>query len=138
MTDTIHPSDGPQLALSAGPLADLTVVDLTRALAGPHAAMMLGDLGADVIKVESPVGGDDTRGWGPPFIEPTGAERESTYFLSANRNKKSVTLDLKSPLGRDALTELLRRADVLMENFRPGVLDRLGSPKKCCRNSTRA
>ncbi|ULN49718.1 CaiB/BaiF CoA transferase family protein [Mycolicibacterium goodii] len=126
MTNTIHPGDGPQMAPSAGPLADLTVVDLTRALAGPHAAMMLGDLGAEVIKVENPGGGDDTRGWGPPFIEPAGAERESTYFLSANRNKKSITLDLKAPTGREALAELLRRADVLMENFRPGVLDRLG------------
>lgn len=72
MTDTIHPSDGPQLALSAGPLADLTVVDLTRALAGPHAAMMLGDLGADVIKVESPVGGDDTAAGGHRSSNPPG------------------------------------------------------------------
>jgi crotonobetainyl-CoA:carnitine CoA-transferase CaiB-like acyl-CoA transferase len=109
----------------AGPLDGLLVVDLTRALAGPHAAMMLGDLGADVIKVESP-SGDDTRGWGPPFVYPDGAERESTYFLCANRNKKSVTLDLKTPSGHTALESLLRRADVLMENFRPGVLDRLG------------
>ena len=84
----------------SGPLHDVIVVDLTRALAGPHAAMMLGDLGADVIKVESPHGGDDTRGWGPPFVEPTleppNTQRESTYFLSTNRNKKSITLDLKS------------------------------------------
>ncbi|WP_081396067.1 CoA transferase [Mycobacterium colombiense] len=110
-----------------GPLAGLVVVDLTRALAGPHAAMMLGDLGADVIKVENPVGGDDTRGWGPPFVEPaTGGDRESTYFLCANRNKRSVTLDLKDAAGTAALRALLHRADVLMENFRPGVLDRLG------------
>src|SRR3984885_489370 len=109
-----------------GPLSGLVVVDLTRALAGPHAAMMLGDLGAEVLKVEHPDGGDDTRGWGPPFVEPDQGDRESTYFLSTNRNKKSVTLDLKDDAGRSALEALLSRADVLMENFRPGVLDRLG------------
>ncbi|SED00803.1 CaiB/BaiF CoA transferase family protein [Rhodococcus koreensis] len=109
-----------------GPLQGVVVVDLTRALAGPHAAMMLGDLGADVIKVETPHGGDDTRGWGPPFVEPADAPRESTYFLSTNRNKKSITLDLKAEDGRDTLESLIRRADVLMENFRTGVLDRLG------------
>ena len=109
-----------------GPLQGLLVVDLTRALAGPHAAMMLGDLGADVIKVENPRGGDDTRGWGPPFVEPEHGDRESTYFLCTNRNKKSVTLDLKEEAGRTALQALISRADVLMENFRPGVLDRLG------------
>jgi len=102
-------------------LSDVVVVDLTRALAGPHAAMMLGDLGARVIKVETPEGGDDSRGWGPPFVE-----GESTYYLSANRNKESVTADLKSTEGKDFLTKLVRRADVLIENFRPGVLDRLG------------
>jgi crotonobetainyl-CoA:carnitine CoA-transferase CaiB-like acyl-CoA transferase len=106
-------------------LSDLVVVDLTRALAGPQAAMMLGDLGARVIKLESPDGGDDSRGWGPPFVGPAEA-RESTYFLSANRNKESVTADLKSPEGKEFLTKLVRRADVLVENFRPGVLDRLG------------
>ena len=113
-------------AESAGPLHGLMVVDLTRALAGPHAAMMLGDLGAEVIKVENPDGGDDTRGWGPPFVDPEHGERESTYFLCANRNKKSVTLDLKEEAGKAALGALIGRADVLMENFRPGVLDRLG------------
>ncbi|MFC0626528.1 CaiB/BaiF CoA transferase family protein [Kribbella deserti] len=106
-------------------LSDLVVVDLTRALSGPHAAMMLGDLGARVIKVETPDGGDDSRGWGPPFAGPDDA-RESTYFLSANRNKESVTADLKSAEGKDFLTRLIRKADVLLENFRPGVLDRLG------------
>lgn len=110
----------------AGPLAGLQVVDLTRALAGPHAAMMLGDLGAEVIKVENPIGGDDTRGWGPPFVTPAVGEPESTYFLCTNRNKKSVTLDLKDEAGRTALESLLRRSDVLMENFRPGVMSRLG------------
>src|SRR6478735_3131888 len=114
-----------------GPLQGVVVVDLTRALAGPHAAMMLGDLGADVIKIETPHGGDDTRGWGPPFISPADAERESTYFLSANRNKRSITLDLKTDDGRLALEEIVKRADVLLENFRTGVLDRLGfSPQR--------
>jgi crotonobetainyl-CoA:carnitine CoA-transferase CaiB-like acyl-CoA transferase len=120
------PSPPPTASDAAGPLTGLTVIDLTRALAGPHAAMMLGDLGADVIKVENPEGGDDTRGWGPPFVTPEQGDRESTYFLCANRNKRSVTLDLKSADGIAALRALLRDADVLMENFRPGVLDRLG------------
>ncbi len=108
-----------------GPLDDVVVIDLTRALAGPHAAMMLGDLGARVIKVESPVAGDDSRTWGPPFLGPED-DPVSTYFLSCNRNKESVTADLKSDDGRDLLSRLVRRADVLLENFRPGVLDRLG------------
>ncbi|KHL03919.1 CaiB/BaiF CoA transferase family protein [Sinomonas humi] len=108
-----------------GPLAGTLVVDLSRALAGPHASMMLGDLGARVIKVERPDGGDDTRGWGPPFVD-TPEGRESTYFLSCNRNKESFRLDLKNEEGRNALRELVRRADVLVENFRPGTLDRLG------------
>ncbi len=113
----------------AGPLAGLLVVDLSRALAGPHAGMMLGDLGARVIKVEAPGAGDDTRGWGPPFVSPPGGGRqESTYFLSCNRNKESVAVDLKSDEGRRLLEALLRRADVMVENFRPGVLDRLGFP----------
>jgi len=107
------------------PLDGLLVVDLSRALAGPHATMMMGDLGARVIKIEAPAGGDDTRGWGPPFVGVAG-QRESTYFLSANRNKESIALDLKSEAGRGALAELVGRADVLVENFRTGVLDRLG------------
>jgi crotonobetainyl-CoA:carnitine CoA-transferase CaiB-like acyl-CoA transferase len=110
----------------SGPLDGVLVVDLTRALAGPHAAMMLGDLGARVIKVENPGAGDDTRGWGPPFVQPEGGDRESTYFLAANRNKESITLDLKDEADKAVLTELLRRADVLLENFRPGTLARLG------------
>lgn len=108
-----------------GPLDDVVVVDLSRALAGPHATMMLGDLGARVVKVEVPDRGDDTRGWGPPFVGEEGA-RESTYFLSANRNKESIALDLKADDGRATLLALVDRADVLVENFRPGVLDRLG------------
>jgi crotonobetainyl-CoA:carnitine CoA-transferase CaiB-like acyl-CoA transferase len=117
-----------------GPLDGVVVVDLSRALAGPHAAMMLGDLGARVIKVEHPDGGDDTRGWGPPFVRAGGAVAEagevggleSTYFFSCNRNKESVTADLKSDEGKQLLTRLLRQADVVVENFRTGVLDRLG------------
>jgi crotonobetainyl-CoA:carnitine CoA-transferase CaiB-like acyl-CoA transferase len=112
--------------MSEGPLSDLIVLDLTRALAGPHAAMMLGDLGARVIKVESP-SGDDSRGWGPPFLG-EGDDRESTYFMSANRNKESLVLDLKDDADKDVLARLVERADVLMENFRVGVLDRLGFP----------
>src|SRR4051794_15580753 len=88
--------------------------------------MMLGDLGARVIKVENPGSGDDTRGWGPPFVQPEEGERESTYFLSTNKNKESITLDLKADDDKAVLTELLRRADVLLENFRPGTLARLG------------
>ncbi len=107
-----------------GPLDGITVVDLSRALAGPHAGMMLGDLGARVIKVES-AGGDDTRGWGPPFVGPDD-EPVSTYYLSCNRNKESIVLDLKSDDGRDVLSRLITVSDVLIENFRPGVLDRLG------------
>lgn len=110
---------------TSGPLSDVVVVDLSRALAGPHATMMLGDLGARVIKVEAPGHGDDTRGWGPPFVGPEDA-RESTYFLSANRNKESITLDLKDASDKDVLLGLVDRADVLVENFRTGVLDRLG------------
>ncbi len=106
-------------------LSDLVVIDLTRALAGPHAGMMLGDLGARVIKVETPGTGDDSRSWGPPFVGPEDSP-ESTYFMSCNRNKESVTADLKSDEGKELLTRLVAQADVLMENFRTGVLDRLG------------
>ena len=103
------------------PLDDLVVVDLTRALAGPYCTMMLADLGARVVKVETPDGGDDTRGWGPPFYN-----GESAYFLSINRNKQSLALNLKDRRGRDLLLRLACRADVLVENFRPGTMDRLG------------
>lgn len=105
---------------SRGPLADILVVDLSRAVAGPQASQMLGDLGARVIKIESP-DGDDSRRWGPPFVG-----GESTYFLSVNRNKESVVLDLKSDDGASALAALISRADVLIENFRVGTLSRLG------------
>lgn len=113
------------VAVGVGPLSDVVVIDLSRALAGPHAGMMLGDMGARVIKVETPEGGDESRSWGPPFVG-SGDTQDSTYFLSCNRNKESVTLDLKSPDGTKTLTALVRHADVLVENFRPGVMDRLG------------
>ncbi len=104
-----------------GPLHGVVVLDLTRALAGPYCTLMLGDMGADVIKIEAPGGGDETRGWGPPF-----QEGESSYFMSINRNKRSVTLNLKDPEGHEVLCRLVRRADVLVENFRPGTMRRMG------------
>ncbi|MEV0197595.1 CoA transferase [Nonomuraea sp. NPDC050691] len=109
-----------------GPLDDIVVLDLSRALAGPHAAQMLGDLGAKVIKVEHPEGGDESRHWGPPFVGPD--HDISTYFLAANRNKESITVDLKSAEGKELVERLVRQSDVLVENFRTGVLDRLGFP----------
>src|ERR687897_588946 len=103
------------------PLDGLSVVDLTRVLSGPYCTMLLADMGARVIKVEQPGRGDDTRAWGPPFVQ-----GESAYFLSINRNKESLTLDLKQEAGRRVLAALLDRADVLVENFRPGTMERLG------------
>jgi crotonobetainyl-CoA:carnitine CoA-transferase CaiB-like acyl-CoA transferase len=103
------------------PLAGVRVVDLSRVLAGPYATMTLADLGADVVKIEHPLGGDETRAWGPPFVG-----GESAYFLSVNRSKRSVALDLKDPEGRDLALELCERADVVIENFRPGGAARLG------------
>ncbi len=110
---------------AAGPLAGVHVLDLARVLAGPYAAMLLADLGAEVIKVERPGSGDDTRHWGPPFM-PTSDGAESTYFLSINRGKRSVAIDLKDPAERAFTEALVRWADVLVENFRPGVMERLG------------
>ena len=107
-------------------LQGTVVLDLSRALAGPHAAMMMGDLGARVIKVESPQG-DDSRSWGPPFVD-TPHGPESTYFLAANRNKESIVLDLKADADKDVLRALVIRSDVLIENFRTGVFARLGFP----------
>jgi crotonobetainyl-CoA:carnitine CoA-transferase CaiB-like acyl-CoA transferase len=104
-----------------GPLAGVVVADFTRVLSGPYCTMLLADMGARVIKIEQPGKGDDTRAWGPPFIR-----NESAYFLSINRNKESITLDLKRPEARDVLDRLLATADVLVENFRPGTMDRRG------------
>lgn len=116
---------------SVGALAGYTVVDLSRALAGPHAGQLLGDLGARVIKVENPESGDDSRSWGPPFVGPAD-DPQATYFFSCNRNKESIALDLKSEDGTDTLRALIARADVLIENFRGGVLARLGFPTSTC------
>ncbi len=102
------------------PLAGIRVLDLTRVLAGPFCSMSLGDMGAEVIKIEEPGKGDDTRGW-PPF-----AGGEATYFLSVNRNKKSLTLNMKATKGQEILRKLVARSDVVLENFRPGTMERLG------------
>lgn len=110
------------------PLEGIRVLDLTRAMAGPFCTMMLGDLGADVIKVERPGRGDESRGWGPPFVgAPYGPyPGESAYFLSANRNKRSITVNLKSPEGQGVIGQLIQASDVFVENFRTGVLDGMG------------
>jgi crotonobetainyl-CoA:carnitine CoA-transferase CaiB-like acyl-CoA transferase len=105
----------------SGPLEGLLVADFSRVLAGPFATMLLGDLGADVVKVEHPAGGDETRGWGPPWYRD-----HSTYYLAVNRNKRSVALDLRTGAGRRAARALAARADVLVENFKAGAAERLG------------
>jgi formyl-CoA transferase len=109
------------MTATTGPLAGVRVLDLSRVLAGPFCTMVLGDLGADVLKVEQPGRGDDTRAWGPPF-----AGSESAYYLSVNRNKRSIAVDFKPEAGRQVIRELAARSDVLIENFRPGTLERLG------------
>ncbi|NBH08133.1 CoA transferase [Amycolatopsis sp. SID8362] len=103
------------------PLDGIKVVDLSRILAGPYCTQYLGEMGADVVKVEPPGHGDDTRGWGPPFVG-----GEAVYYLAANRNKRGIVLDLKSDRGREALRRLVADADVLVENFRPGTLEKWG------------
>jgi crotonobetainyl-CoA:carnitine CoA-transferase CaiB-like acyl-CoA transferase len=107
--------------MTEAPLSGLTIVDLSRVLSGPYCTMLAADMGARVIKIEHPERGDDTRAWGPPFIE-----GESTYYLSINRNKESVAVDFKTEAGRRIVAALIERADVVVENFRPGSLDRLG------------
>jgi crotonobetainyl-CoA:carnitine CoA-transferase CaiB-like acyl-CoA transferase len=121
-----EPNRSPADSHREGPLSDLLVIDLSRAVAGPHAAMMFGDLGARVIKIEKPGHGDEARSWGPPFVQSSDGQTVSTYFLAANRNKESITLDLKDADDMAKLRRLLARADVLIENFRPGTLARLG------------
>src|SRR5476649_2587580 len=107
-------------------LDGLKVLDLSRVLAGPLCTMLLGDLGADVIKIERPGSGDETRGWGPPF-----AGDLSAYYLSCNRNKKAITLDLSQPEGLQVFHDLAKRSDILIENFRAASADKLGvSPAK--------
>ena len=103
------------------PLSGVLVADFGRVLAAPYATMLLADLGADVVKIEQPGAGDETRAWGPPF-----ADGEATYFLSVNRNKRSFAVDLREAAAREQVTELVRRADVLVENFRPGTMARYG------------
>ncbi len=113
-------TEPPRPSATIPPLAGIRVLDLTRVLAGPFCSMMLGDMGAEVIKVEEPGKGDDTRSW-PPFVG-----GEATYFMSVNRNKKSLTLNLKAPEGQEILRALVKKSDVLLENFRPGTMDKLG------------
>lgn len=110
------------------PLDNIRVLDMTRALAGPYCTMMLGDLGADVIKVERPGMGDETRGWGPPFVGKAYGRYpgESAYFIAANRNKRSLTVNIQSPDGQEIVRRLAGMSDVLVENYRTGDLDRLG------------
>ncbi|MFN3265637.1 MAG: CaiB/BaiF CoA transferase family protein [Deinococcales bacterium] len=106
------------------PLAGIVVADFTRVLTGPYCTQTLGDFGAEIIKIEPP-NGDDTRGWGAPWLEHNGM-REATYFLSANRQKKSIALDLKSKTDLEIAQKIVQKADVLVENYRPGTLKRLG------------
>ena len=110
------------------PLENIRILDITRALAGPYCTMMLGDLGADVLKVERPAMGDETRGWGPPFVgKPYGPyPGESAYFIAANRNKRSLTVNIQTAEGQDIIRKLAQISDVLVENYRTGDLDRLG------------
>src|ERR1700693_4091164 len=109
-----------------GPRAGVRVLDASRVLAGPFCGQLLGDLGAEVIKVERPGGGDETRGWGPPWHGDL-----SAYFLSCNRNKRAITLDLAHPEGVRVFHELVRRSDVILENFRAASADKLGvGPEK--------
>ena len=109
-------------------LENIRILDITRALAGPYCTMMLGDFGADVIKVERPGRGDESRSWGPPFVgDPYGPyPGESAYFISTNRNKRSITVNLKSAEGQEIVQRLVRISDVMVENFRTGVLDKMG------------
>lgn len=124
--------EGPRTGGAPLPLAGVRIADLSRVLAGPYATMLLADMGAEVIKVEQPGRGDDTRSWGPPYAEPTEEHRaahspgEAAYFLSVNRNKRSLAVDLKDPDGLAAVQELCAGSDVVIQNFRPGVIDRLG------------
>lgn len=120
---------GPKSA--PGPLAGLRVLDLTRVLAGPFCTMILGDMGADVVKVEQPVRGDDTRSWGPPFQGP-----ESAYFLAVNRNKRGITLNLKEARGQEILRQLIRKSDVVIENFKPGTLEGWGCGREFMEKET--
>ncbi|MDQ3128099.1 MAG: CoA transferase, partial [Chloroflexota bacterium] len=121
-----RPAPGPDPDAAPGPLAGIRVVDCSTVLAGPYATMLLADLGADVVKVEPPEG-DATRGWGPPWVGSVeDGTRTAAYALAVNRNKRSIRLDLRAAAGAAVLRRLLASADVLVENTRPGGLDRLG------------
>lgn len=109
------------VAPKIGPLSGIRIIDLTRVLAGPFCTMILGDLGAEIIKIERPGHGDETRLWGPPFVG-----GESCYFLTINRNKKSIVIDIKKPEGCSIIKELVKKSDILVENYIPGTLDNLG------------
>ena len=119
MSQNSHP--GSASSTQEGALAGLKVLDLSRVLAGPWCGQLLGDLGAEVVKVESPQGGDDTRAWGPPFLE-----GESSYFLGCNRNKRGIAIDFSSAAGKDLLAKLIPQFDVLIENFKNGTLEKWG------------
>ena len=110
------------------PLTGIRVLDLSRVLAGPWASQILGDLGADVVKVERPGSGDDTRAWGPPWLKDADGQptRESAYFLCTNRNKRSITVDMASPEGQQTLRDLAAKADIVLENFKTGGLQQYG------------
>ncbi len=126
MDGTIRPEQiGKGLALSPGALAGLKVIDLTRVLGGPYCTMILSDHGAEVIKIEPPQG-DEVRDWGPPFQEHADGERDASYFIGINRNKRSIALDIGKPEGRAVLLRLLEGADVLIENFKPGAMEKWG------------
>ncbi len=122
MSQNSHP--GSTSSTQEGALAGLKVLDLSRVLAGPWCGQLLGDLGAEVVKVESPQGGDDTRAWGPPFLE-----GESAYFLGCNRNKRGIAIDFSSAPGKDLLAKLIPQFDVLIENFKNGTLEKWGFDK---------
>ena len=120
----MNPAAAPR---ASGPLSHLRVLDLSRVLAGPFATQNLADMGAEVIKVEKPGDGDDTRGWGPPFVKADPAARgDSAYFLSANRNKKSITVDLSKPQGQALIKRLAAQCDICVENYKVGTLARYG------------
>lgn len=127
------PDDSPETlsdaatAAPAGALSHIKVLDLSRVLAGPWCTQILADLGADVVKVENPDGGDDTRGWGPPFLtDEAGAQAEAAYYLCANRNKRSIAIDMKTEQGRAILRELAAGSDVVVENYKTGGLKKYG------------
>jgi crotonobetainyl-CoA:carnitine CoA-transferase CaiB-like acyl-CoA transferase len=123
--------------MTHGPLSGVRVLDLSRVLAGPWATQTLADLGAEVIKIERPGAGDDTRHWGPPFTTRTdGSKGDAAYFLCANRGKKSVELDIATPEGAAIIRELTKTCDILVENFKTGGLRSTASTTPPCRRST--